>query len=272
TAAYYVYVRWGETDYKLDGPHETIEAAKTAFEVTYKENFGHEWKTRETLVNERWSYEVKTYEVFEETEEVEEIVEDYEVKEIVAREQQIIVDGKIVSTEQKVQSSHDDTFVHTVTERTVSHESSSSAAGAGADFGGSSGFGGSTFSTQVEVSEETKKSTFLANLPTLKAGINADTGAAIGYIDLTSGTATNLRELPADLRPRAWVSLHRLMESAREESIGKSQESTPINNLSLPEIVGLFAQKLYGHFGEELPKELDMERMRGLVRGLPNRQ
>ncbi|KAG0006965.1 hypothetical protein BGZ81_005200, partial [Podila clonocystis] len=67
THAYYVYVRWGETDYKLDGPHKTIEAAKAAFYVTYKERFGLEWETRETTVSERWTYEVKTYETFEET-------------------------------------------------------------------------------------------------------------------------------------------------------------------------------------------------------------
>ncbi|KAG0006469.1 hypothetical protein BGZ81_005464, partial [Podila clonocystis] len=91
-----------------------------------------------------------------------------------------------------------------------------------------------------------------------------------------------LRELPAHLRPRAWVSLHvggwqnaphelqgfmrldaqsgqRLMESARDEAQGNAQEVTPIENLSLPEIVGLFAQKLYGRFGMELPKKFEIE-------------
>ena len=48
---YYVYVRWGETDYKLEGPHKTIEAAKEAFQVTYKDNFGVQWTERETAVN-----------------------------------------------------------------------------------------------------------------------------------------------------------------------------------------------------------------------------
>ncbi|KAG0028142.1 hypothetical protein BGZ83_005110, partial [Gryganskiella cystojenkinii] len=36
---YYVYIRSGETDYKLDGPHKTVEEAKTAFQVTYRDNF-----------------------------------------------------------------------------------------------------------------------------------------------------------------------------------------------------------------------------------------
>ncbi|KAG0361873.1 hypothetical protein BGX24_005249, partial [Mortierella sp. AD032] len=56
----------------------------------------------------------------------------------------------------------------------------------------------------------------------------------------------------------------RLMESARDAAQGKSQEATPIDNLRLPEIVALFAQKLYGHFEEELPAELSLERLRQL--------
>ncbi|KAF9308514.1 hypothetical protein BG003_010986 [Podila horticola] len=84
--AYYVYVRWGETNYKLDGPHETIESAKSAFHVSYKERFGLEWETRETSVSERWTYEIKTYETFEETDYIEEVVEDYEADKIVAHE------------------------------------------------------------------------------------------------------------------------------------------------------------------------------------------
>ena len=53
---YYVYVRWGETDYKLEGPHKTIEAAKEAFQVTYKDNFGVQWTERETAVNGKALY------------------------------------------------------------------------------------------------------------------------------------------------------------------------------------------------------------------------
>ncbi|KAF9410646.1 hypothetical protein BGZ94_001583, partial [Podila epigama] len=293
THKYFVYIRWGEKDYKLDGPYETIESAKAAFLVIYKEKFGVEWSVRETTVSEHWSYEVKTYETFEEVEEVEEIVEDYEVKEIVAREQQVVVDSRVISTEQSVSSSHDDTVTRTTVNEVVTQEGAASGSGAG--HGGASGFGGSSSFEYHQTQQETKKSTFnLANLPTLNAGIDADTGAAIGVIDLTSGTAETYRELPQHLRPRAWVSLHvggwqdaphdlkgfmrlddqsgqKLMEHARDESIGTSQESTAIDNLSLPEIVGLFAQKLYGHFGEELPSELSMEKLRDLARGVPSR-
>ena len=50
-SAYYVYVRWGESDYMLDGPHNTIETAKSAFQVTYHDKFGVQWTERETTVN-----------------------------------------------------------------------------------------------------------------------------------------------------------------------------------------------------------------------------
>ncbi|KAI1282619.1 hypothetical protein EDD11_001309, partial [Mortierella claussenii] len=63
---YYVYYRWSETDYKLEGPHKTAESAKEAFQVAYKEKFDVEWTERETAVSERWTYETKTYETFEE--------------------------------------------------------------------------------------------------------------------------------------------------------------------------------------------------------------
>ncbi|KAG9061239.1 hypothetical protein KI688_007577 [Linnemannia hyalina] len=71
TAKYYVYFRWGETDYRLDGPHETVESAKAVFQVTYQEQFGVQWHERETTLSERFIYEVKTYETFETLEEVE---------------------------------------------------------------------------------------------------------------------------------------------------------------------------------------------------------
>ena len=51
TSKYYVYYRWSETDYKLDGPHETVESAKAAFQVTYRDNFGVQWEERETAVS-----------------------------------------------------------------------------------------------------------------------------------------------------------------------------------------------------------------------------
>ncbi|KAG0074108.1 hypothetical protein BGZ93_004583, partial [Podila epicladia] len=88
---YYVYYRYGETDYKLDGPHETVESAKAAFKTTYQEKFGLEWSTRETTVSEYYTYEVQTYETFEEVEYVEEIVEEAEAEIIIKREQEIIV-------------------------------------------------------------------------------------------------------------------------------------------------------------------------------------
>ena len=48
TESYYIYIRWSETDYKLDGPYETIESAKSAYLITYKEWYGIEWTERET--------------------------------------------------------------------------------------------------------------------------------------------------------------------------------------------------------------------------------
>ncbi|KAG0314715.1 hypothetical protein BG000_005454, partial [Podila horticola] len=97
---YYVYIRWGETDYKLDGPHETVESAKVAFKTTYQERFGLQWETRETTVSEQWTYEVKTYEVFEEIEYVEEVYEEEEAQIILKREQEIIVSEDVVVSEE----------------------------------------------------------------------------------------------------------------------------------------------------------------------------
>ncbi|KAF9301887.1 hypothetical protein BG003_002612, partial [Podila horticola] len=109
--AYYVYVRWGETDYKLDGPHKTIESAKSAFQATYKERFGLEWETRETTVSEQWTYEVKTYETFEEVEYVEEVVEEKEAEIIIKREQETIVSEDVTV--------HEETTTTTTTEEVV---------------------------------------------------------------------------------------------------------------------------------------------------------
>ncbi|KAF9133005.1 hypothetical protein BG015_003633, partial [Linnemannia schmuckeri] len=319
TTKYYVYYRWGETDYKLDGPHDTVESAKATFQITYRENFGVQWEERETTVSERFTYEVKTYETFETTEEIEEIVEDYEISEVVAQEKVVIEDERVVSTHQSITSSHDDTVVRNVSEQvlfkkgaevdaaelsrtqyeTLSRvDSTASSAGTGALFGGATAIlGGAAAASTVHhggassttVVEETKKAVFdFSSLPVLPdQGIDVETGAPIGVIDLTSGTAEAYRELPRHLRPRAWVSLHvggwqdaphelegfmrlddqsgqRLMESARDAAQGKAQEATPIDNLRLPEIVALFAKKLYGHFGEELPAELTLDRLRQL--------
>ncbi|KAF9971049.1 hypothetical protein BGZ75_002037, partial [Mortierella antarctica] len=96
TKVYYVYYRWGETEYSLDGPHETVESAKKALQVSYKDKFDVEWKEREIATNDRWTYEVKTYETFEEVEEIEEVVEETEAAVIIAREKEIVVDDHSV--------------------------------------------------------------------------------------------------------------------------------------------------------------------------------
>ncbi|KAG0012095.1 hypothetical protein BGZ80_000209, partial [Entomortierella chlamydospora] len=74
------------TDYQLFGPHETIEAAKDTFQLIYKERFNVEWTDRETAVYDRYTYRTKTYEIFEEVEEIEEIVNETEAAAIIARE------------------------------------------------------------------------------------------------------------------------------------------------------------------------------------------
>ncbi|KAG0216613.1 hypothetical protein BGX31_000549, partial [Mortierella sp. GBA43] len=246
---YYVYYRWNETEYTLDGPHETVEAAKEAYLISYKKTFDIEWSERHTVVSDKWTVETIVHEEYEEIEEVEEVVENVEV---VERELQ----------EQKKISSEQTTIQDTVIRQ-----------------------GGSTTHDHHEHSKKTTGQELIANLPEFseaRAGIDVNTGAAVGVIDLRTREA--YREVPAHLRPRAWVSLHvggwqdaphelqgfmrlddqsgqRLMETARDDAQGKCQESSPIDNLRLPEIVGLFAQKLYKHFGEELPQELTMERL-----------
>lgn len=51
-----------------------------------------------------------------------EIVEDYEVSEVVAYEERIIVGEKVVSTERSISSSHDDTVVRSVSENVLFEE------------------------------------------------------------------------------------------------------------------------------------------------------
>jgi hypothetical protein len=43
----------------LDGPHETIESAKAAFQITYREQFGVQWEERETTVSGKLLYSVR---------------------------------------------------------------------------------------------------------------------------------------------------------------------------------------------------------------------
>ncbi|KAF8992763.1 hypothetical protein BGZ52_012689, partial [Haplosporangium bisporale] len=94
------------TDYKLDGPHDTIEVAKEAFQVTYKEKFGLEWETRETTVSEEWTYEFKTYETYEEIEYIEEVVEEEEAQVIIAREK--IIEAKETKETKETVIVHDE--------------------------------------------------------------------------------------------------------------------------------------------------------------------
>ncbi|KAF9895974.1 hypothetical protein BX616_008424, partial [Lobosporangium transversale] len=79
SSSYYVYNRWGEKDYKLDGPHKTIEDAKASFYLIYKEWFGLEWSQRQISTSERYTVETITYETIEETETIEEIINEKEV-------------------------------------------------------------------------------------------------------------------------------------------------------------------------------------------------
>ncbi|KAF9535931.1 hypothetical protein EC957_001416, partial [Mortierella hygrophila] len=72
-------------------------SAKTAFQVTYQENFGVQWEERETTVSDRYTYEVKTYETFETIEEIEEVVEEDVAIAIVSRDQGVVTEGKVIT-------------------------------------------------------------------------------------------------------------------------------------------------------------------------------
>ncbi|KAF9207008.1 hypothetical protein BGZ59_011386, partial [Podila verticillata] len=115
----YVYVRWGETDYRLDGPHDTIESAKSAFQVTYKERFGLEWETRQTTISEQWTYEVKTYETYEEVEYIEEIVEEEEAQIIIKQEKEVVVDEVVTKIETTTTVTEEEVALHETTEKVV---------------------------------------------------------------------------------------------------------------------------------------------------------
>lgn len=53
TKTYFVYLRWGEIDYKLDGPFDTIEQAKSVFTTKYNETFGISWEERAIVINSK---------------------------------------------------------------------------------------------------------------------------------------------------------------------------------------------------------------------------
>ncbi|KAG0334402.1 hypothetical protein BG005_004865, partial [Podila minutissima] len=118
---YYVYYRYGETDYKLDSPHETVESAKEAFQVTYKEKFGLEWTTRETTVSENYTYEAKTYETYEEIEYVEEVVEEEQAQVIIKQEKEIVVSEDVTVREETVTTTTEEeiTLEHTTETKEV---------------------------------------------------------------------------------------------------------------------------------------------------------
>ncbi|KAF9929156.1 hypothetical protein BGZ65_005926 [Modicella reniformis] len=285
--AYFIYIRWSDKDYRLEGPYKTIDEAKRSFLIIYKEWYGIEWSERQTVHSDKWTVETRTYETIEETEVIEETVEDLEVSKVVATGTTLLVGGAIALTGQTIVSTHDDSRIRSVTESTILQERGGAQEttrthfdNVTRDIGGPGGSGSSSTDKKATATFD------VASLPQLDAPINAETGAPMGIYDLRYGTAEALREMPADLRPRprAWVSLHvggwqdaphelqgfmrlddqtgqRLMEQARDEAQGKSQEATSINNHRLPEIVALFAQKLYGHFGEDLPEELSLERL-----------
>ncbi|KAF9943931.1 hypothetical protein BGZ70_005237 [Mortierella alpina] len=69
---YYIYHRQGMTDYTLSGPYNTIESAKKAFLVTIKETFDFSG-----LIE-------RTYEPYEEFEEVEKVIDELETEAILA--------------------------------------------------------------------------------------------------------------------------------------------------------------------------------------------
>ncbi|KAF9974682.1 hypothetical protein BGZ73_001866, partial [Actinomortierella ambigua] len=71
TKVYYVYLRYSETEYKLEGPYTTLEEAKVSFHVVYKNTYGLEWEDRNKTTNTSWGITYKTFETVTEYEDVE---------------------------------------------------------------------------------------------------------------------------------------------------------------------------------------------------------
>ncbi|KAF9123428.1 hypothetical protein BGW39_008980 [Mortierella sp. 14UC] len=88
---FYVYTRRGHKEYKLDGPHETVESAKAAFVDKYHEKFGVQWHRRMTTVGERFVFAVKKHESLETTEIIEEIIGEAEAMDFLSLEPTIPV-------------------------------------------------------------------------------------------------------------------------------------------------------------------------------------
>ncbi|KAF9933124.1 hypothetical protein FBU30_006448, partial [Linnemannia zychae] len=70
TKTYYVYLRWGDSEYKLDGPYESVEVAKQQYKKQYNETFGVTWEQRNITTNSQWSIVHQTFETLEEYEDV----------------------------------------------------------------------------------------------------------------------------------------------------------------------------------------------------------
>ncbi|KAG0195466.1 hypothetical protein BGX31_006204, partial [Mortierella sp. GBA43] len=95
---YFVYYRWNETEYKLDGPHTTVEAAKEAYFISYKQTYDIEWTQRHTVVSEQWTVETIVHEEYEVVEEVEEVIEESEALEIIKIQEQTAEGVKVEET------------------------------------------------------------------------------------------------------------------------------------------------------------------------------
>jgi hypothetical protein len=59
TKTFYVYLRWGESQYMLNGPFDTVEQAKSIFTTKYRETFGVSWEERTIVTNSKWPNDKK---------------------------------------------------------------------------------------------------------------------------------------------------------------------------------------------------------------------
>ncbi|KAF9277222.1 hypothetical protein BGZ68_009454 [Mortierella alpina] len=119
TKLYYVYYRWKEINFKLDGPHKTIESAKKAFQAIYQEKFDVEWIERESAASENWICEVRTYEASEEVEEVEELIEESDAEVIIAREKIVEEDTNITEETETIINKEEVNHEHEASGETV---------------------------------------------------------------------------------------------------------------------------------------------------------
>ncbi|KAF9342182.1 hypothetical protein BGX34_008624, partial [Mortierella sp. NVP85] len=47
TKTYYVYLRWGDSDYILDGPYDSVDVAKEQYKTKFIQTFGVSWEERQ---------------------------------------------------------------------------------------------------------------------------------------------------------------------------------------------------------------------------------